>query len=199
MAPEDNKERVPLYQICLCNLEHTFRTHFDLDHADAILMNRCVIASSYIKKIYLETFCNATIKLYTEPPMIRMLQQIFDKMTKGGICDMTINRWIGEPTIQNGLFTTLNSKNKEIKIGQLSIILNDSSFFDTILSDINLGISKFESELHPNPTIGIIKKIFTHNNQPYFNFDGRLVKCMAIHFQGARKLCMEEIYKLYFT
>lgn len=178
--------------LIFCNLNEIFSKYFDIINNDAILSKKNIICSSYVKKIYLENFVNTTIKMFSDKDVLNYLKKIFSTMKSGGICDMTINNWINNENLYNGLFTKLNSENKKINIEELSVILPDHSYFDGQLSRLDCENIFFDSE--ENKTVGKIKKIYNINNQPYFKYNEQFIKCNSIHFQGAKKLIMPELY-----
>ena len=88
----------------------------------------------------------------------------------------------------------MNSQNKKINISELSKILSDNSFFDDYLIYREYDFGNFETD-DSNPNVGSIKKIYDINGKPFFKLNDTYVKCNSIHFQGHRKLLMEDIYK----
>jgi hypothetical protein len=179
-----------------CDLNSKIKSNFDINEYDAILANRNVMCSSYCKKIYFETFVNASLKMYSDIKIVECLKDIYKNMKAGGICDMTINDWINNNTVFGGLFTKLNSESKKINIKELSEILPDNSFFDNFLIHINYNNSIFD---YVNSEVGVIKKIYNINNEPFFKINDDFIRCNSMHFQGHRKELMPQIYETYFN
>jgi len=173
--------------LVFCNLNNVFHTHYDICDVDAILANTNTICCSYVKKIYLETFVNSCVKMYSTDKFIQCLTKIYNSMTHGGICDMTINDWIKSDKIYGGMFNTLNNDKQKINIIELSRILPDNSYFDDYLSNLKYGNGQFVSNL-------CIKHIYNINNKPFFKYGDVFIKCNSIHFQGSRKELIPEIY-----
>ena len=190
----DNAIIVETDVLVFCNLSEKFANYYDINNNDAILADSNTICCSYIRKIYLETFTNTALKMYSDEKFLQCFKNIYNNMKEGGICDMTINDWINNGTIYGGIFTNINSEKKKIKITELSNILSDHSFFDNYLSKINYENNLFDSEVHEKPNVGKIKKIYTINNEPYFKYNDLLIKCNSMHFQGPRKEIIPEIY-----
>ena len=177
--------------LVFCNLNSTISSNFNLDEYDAILATSNTICCSYCKKIYFETFVNTTLQLYSDNNILNMLKQIYSTMQYGGICDMTINDWIKNENVYQGLFTNLNSEKKKINIRELSEILQDNSIFDNFLVSLKYKNDFFDSE---ETNVGVIKKIYNINEKPYFKLKNNFIACNSIHFQGNRKQIMPEIY-----
>ena len=178
------------------NLHSVFSKFYDLNNTDAILANENIMCSSYVTKIYLETFCNSAIKFYNDIVVLNCLKNMFTKMKSGGICDMTINDWIYKNPTFNALFTNLNSINKKIHITELTQILPNNSIFDNYLAKIDYNDENFESEtkhISNNNTIKI-KKIYSVDGMAYFKLNNNFIKCNSMHFQGSCKELMQDIY-----
>jgi hypothetical protein len=181
--------------LVFCDLSKTFKNNYDLNLCHALLADKNTSCCSYINKIYLETFINTSLLMYSTENILKVLKNIFINMKEGGICDMTINDWIVKGTY-NKLFTNVNDKKETININELSIILENNSFFDNFLSKINLNNMIFENEY--NNQVGQIKKIHYINNEPYFKYDNIFIKCNSIHFQGNKKQLIPIIYNKVF-
>lgn len=177
-----------------CDLNSKFKNNFVKNAFDVILADKNVMCSSYATKIYFETFVNASLKMYSDNKILQCLKDIYNKMKNGGICDMTINDWINNDKVYGGLFTNLNSENKKINVKELSEILPDNSFFDNFLTNLLYEGLNFDSE---NTEVGVIKKIYNINDEPFFKIGERFIKCNSIHFQGDRKILMPEIFEKY--
>ena len=177
-----------------CDLNSKFKHNFFIEDYDTILADKNTICCSYCKKIYFETFVNASLKMYSDNKILQCLKDIYKNMKEGGICDMTINDWINNDKVYGGLFTNLNSENKKIIINELSEILPDNSFFDNFLVSLNYNNVVFDSE---TTDVGLNKKIYNINNEPYFKINNNFIKCNSIHFQGDRKKLMPQIYETY--
>ena len=181
-----------------CDLTEKIKKHFDIENIDSLLSQKCVIECCYIKKIYLETFINTTLRLYSDDSILDDIKKIYSQMSEGGICDMTINDYIHNG-VYNGLFKNLNMEKKNIKIEELSYILNDNSYFDpnfSILHELITG-DLFDNEIHIE--LGEMKKIYYIDNMPYFKLNGNLIKCNCIHFQGHKKGLIPEVYKICYS
>jgi hypothetical protein len=185
--------------LVFANLTEKFTKYYDLDNSDAILALNETICCSYITQLYLETFTNSSLKFYSDNKILECLKKIYNNMKVGGICDMTINKWISDDNIYGGLFTNFNLLKKKIKIVELSTILADDSFFDNYLNLINYDNGMFDFEINNNHEIGIHKKIYNINNEPFFKYNDKFVKVNSIHFQGPRKLIIPEIYNTFFN
>lgn len=193
--------------LIFCNLTNVFKNHYNLECCDAILGKKKIICSSYVNKVYLETYVNSTLKMYSDRNILQYLKDIFNNMQKnnqnGGICDMTINGWINDDNFFEGIFRKLNSENKNIYIEELTQILPDNSYFDNQLSALVIPSPSvdykdllFDSE--KTSTGVVIKKIYNNNNEPYFKINNRLIKCNSIHFQGKQpKFLMPDIFNTY--
>lgn len=177
-----------------CDLNSKFKHNFFIEDYDTILADKNTICCSYCKKIYFETFVNASLKMYSDNKILQSLKDIYNKMKNGGICDMTINDWINNDKVYGGFFTNLNSENKKIIVKELSEILPDNSFFDKFLNDLIYEGLKFDFE---NTEAGIIKKIYNVNDEAFFKIGEEFIKCNSIHFQGNRKILMPEIFEKY--
>jgi hypothetical protein len=173
--------------LVFCDLYDKFNTYFNINNCDAFLAEKNTICCSYISKIYLETFCNTALTMYSDKNICNCLTDIYSSMNEGGICDMTINDWINNETVYSGMFTNLNSEKKKIIIEELSVLLPDNSFFDDFL----INIKNFDSQ---DTNVGLIKKIYNINDEPYFKLNNNYIKCNSIHFQGHRKEIMPDIF-----
>ena len=182
--------------LIFCNLEETFVKNYNLIESDAILYDKHTMASSFCKKIYFETFINSALKMYSDIIILKNIKNIKSNLENnkinGGICDMTINDWINYNKIN---FKNMNNLKKDINITELSLILEDNSFFDEKITKIEYQDKLFDFE--DNKRDGKIKKIYNINNQPYFKYDDKFIKCNSIHFNGDRKKLIPEIYNEY--
>jgi hypothetical protein len=175
------------------DLKNIFTTLYDIKNIDVILNNNSLLTCGYATKLYLETYINSALHIYSTPAIVDCLSSIFANMNEGGICSMTINNWITNETIYDGFFTSLNNENKKIQIGELCKILKHKSIFDNVnLSVVTFENTKFDTEIIEN--IGEIKKIINVKNEPHFKLGNKLLKCNSAHFQGEKKSLIPKIY-----
>ena len=182
--------------LVFCDLTEKFRNYFDLVNTHAILAKMKVLACSYIKIIYLETFIKSILKIYSDNDIIQSMKDIFTN-TKMGITDMTINGWIYHNHYK---FNNYNNNKVPILIKELCIILDDNSFFDNQLAKTlpNCAGTELDNNFEfKKSDVGLfIKKIYYIDNEPYFKYKENLIKCNCIHFGGNSKILIPEVYKL---
>ena len=181
--------------LVFCDLWAVSQSEFNVGASgvDALLTKRCVIGSSYITRLYLETYTNVALTFYENEMVLTELRRIAATMTKGGINDMTINDWMGKPHLFNGMFTNMNDQKKVVRIEELSKILpGDDSFFDTQIRDWNYTFGTFETE---ESKYGLVKKLYDRGGFPYGRLLGeRWIKLNVIHFGGATKEFIPKVY-----